>query len=176
MLLVFDSSILCQDLRFTGTAARVLFGNARVVPVMVAVPEVVVDEVTNHFRERLGKARLTLTDAHKKLSILSLNQLIFLTQRMLSGRQYPSFRFGRLLAYSQDQRNSRIFDWLFKANQPSNSRNHQREMSGQRRFFKRAVFIKYSRCGNNCASATRRSLLRASARFGDHGHSNGHRP
>lgn len=70
MLLVFDSSILCQDLRFTGTAARVLFGNVRVVPVMVAVPEVVVDEVTNHFRERLAKARLTLTEAHKKLSIL----------------------------------------------------------------------------------------------------------
>jgi hypothetical protein len=70
MLLVFDSSILCQDLRFTGIATRILFGNVRMVPVVVAVPEVVIDEVTNHFRERLGKAKQTLTDAHKKLVAL----------------------------------------------------------------------------------------------------------
>jgi hypothetical protein len=52
MFLFFDSSILWQDLRFTGTASRVLFGNVRVVPVMIVVPDVVVDEHKS-LREKL---------------------------------------------------------------------------------------------------------------------------
>lgn len=70
MIVVLDSSVICQDLRFLGNAARVLVGNSRVVPVTLAVPEVVIDEVTNHFREKLIRAQSRLIDTHKKLSLL----------------------------------------------------------------------------------------------------------
>jgi hypothetical protein len=108
MLLVFDSSILCQDLRFTGTATRVLFGNVRVVPVVVAVPEVVIDEVTNHFRERLVKAQETLTDAYKRLSLLvsGSGDLLNPANVELETAKYREFQFqqfskvqGRILPY-----------------------------------------------------------------------------
>ena len=70
MFVVPDSSIICQDLRFAGTQSKVLLGNHRVVPVTLAVPEVVIDEVTNHFRERLAKAVNSVRDSHKTLKSL----------------------------------------------------------------------------------------------------------
>src|ERR1041385_353462 len=70
MFLVLDSSIICQDLRFTGNAARILIGNYRIVPVTLAVPDVVIDEVTNHFSERLTKVSITHRESHKSLKLL----------------------------------------------------------------------------------------------------------
>lgn len=70
MFVVVDSSIICQDLRFTGNASRVFLGNHRVVPITLAVPEVVIDETTNHFSERLTKASAILREAHKNLRLL----------------------------------------------------------------------------------------------------------
>jgi len=70
MFVVLDSSIICQDLRFTGNSSRVLMGNHRAVPVTLAVPDVVIDEVTNHFREKLTNAIKNLGDAHNRLKLL----------------------------------------------------------------------------------------------------------
>ena len=70
MFIVLDSSIICQDLRFTGNASRILTGNCRIVPVTLVVPDVVIDEVTNHFCERLTKASMTLRESHKNLKLL----------------------------------------------------------------------------------------------------------
>src|SRR5258707_11550581 len=71
MFIVLDSSIICQDLRFGSNASRVLLGNHRVVPVTLVVPDVVVDEVTNHFREKLTTGASALIEAHKKMKWLA---------------------------------------------------------------------------------------------------------
>jgi len=71
MFVVLDSSIIRQDLRFATNASRVLLGNHRIIPVTLAVPDVVVDEVTNLFREKLTTAAITLREAHKKMKWLA---------------------------------------------------------------------------------------------------------
>lgn len=71
MFVVLDSSIIRQDLRFSTNASRVLLGNHRVVPVTLAVPDVVVDEVTNLYREKLITAAISLREAHKEMKWLA---------------------------------------------------------------------------------------------------------
>jgi hypothetical protein len=110
MFVVLDSSIICQDLRFSGNASRVLIGNYRALPVTLAVPEVVIDEVTNKFRERLTVACRAVEDAHKKLKLLvpeaaSLRTLPLVDQESTRYREFLSELIssvgGRTLPYPE---------------------------------------------------------------------------
>jgi hypothetical protein len=92
MIIVVDSSILCQDLRFAGSASRVFFGNLRVVPATLLLPEVVVDEAVNIFRERLIAAQAAINKANRELSQLvdrtvSMANAVDLEQEVLKYRK-----------------------------------------------------------------------------------------
>jgi len=70
MIVVLDSSVLCQNLRLAGSASRVFFGNLGIVPATVLIPEVVVDEVVNFLREQLVAAQDATVQANRRLSQL----------------------------------------------------------------------------------------------------------
>jgi hypothetical protein len=55
MRIVFDSSVLYDDLRFTLPYSRLLLQAARVGEVGVVVPEIVVLEAEKRFREKVDK-------------------------------------------------------------------------------------------------------------------------
>ena len=71
MKLVLDSNIFCQDYRLGSTNFRLLREGLHLIPADLKVPEVVIDEVTNRFRETLEE---TVIAAEK--SDAALNRLL----------------------------------------------------------------------------------------------------
>lgn len=108
MFVVLDSSIICQDLRFTGNSSRVLISNHRAVPITLAIPDVVIDEVTNHFREKLLITCKSWEDLHTKLKLLvpeiaAFSDMPIIEQETERYRQFLSQQIldlsGRVLPY-----------------------------------------------------------------------------
>lgn len=52
---VLDSSILCSDLHFEGHSFRIFFDGLKQTDLQLFVPEIVIDEVVNHFRKKIVK-------------------------------------------------------------------------------------------------------------------------
>ena len=110
MFVVLDSSIIRQDLRFSTNPSRVLLGNHRVIPVTLVVPDVVIDEVTNLFREEFITAVTALREAHKKTKWLApgtpdLGELPLVEPETVKYREFLlkqiSDAGGRTLPYPQ---------------------------------------------------------------------------
>jgi predicted nucleic acid-binding protein len=55
---VLDANILCEDFFLSGKNFRILWGEAARVPVRIFVPQVVLDETVNKYRERLESTAL----------------------------------------------------------------------------------------------------------------------
>lgn len=70
MKLVLDSNIICQDYRLTSTNFRVLREGLHIIPATLTVPEVVIDEVVNRFREDLEESLVAAEKAGASLSRL----------------------------------------------------------------------------------------------------------
>ena len=70
VIVILGTSVLCQDIRLTGSGARVFLGNVKLIPATILVPEVVIDEVTNHFREKLEAAQREFAQAQRRLTAL----------------------------------------------------------------------------------------------------------
>lgn len=56
MILILDTNIFCADYRLSGAHFRIFLDGFRMIPANLKIPEVVVDEVVNRFREGLRDA------------------------------------------------------------------------------------------------------------------------
>ncbi|MEW6771703.1 MAG: PIN domain-containing protein [Bacillota bacterium] len=70
MKLVLDSNIFCQDYRLASANFRLLREGLHIIPADLKVPEVVLDEVANRFREILEEALAAAKKAEKALNRL----------------------------------------------------------------------------------------------------------
>ena len=70
MKLVIDSNIFCQDFRLASTNFRLLWEGLHLIPAELQVPEVVVDEVANRFRETLEEVLVAAEKSSVALSRL----------------------------------------------------------------------------------------------------------
>lgn len=73
MKVVLDTNIFCRDFRMVGTSFRLLREGLHVVPADLKVPEVVVDEVVNRYREELEGVAATFAKSNKNLKRLLSN-------------------------------------------------------------------------------------------------------
>jgi len=62
MKVVFDTNIFCSDYYMSGASFRILKDGAHLIPAEIYVPEVVIDEVVNRYREDVAEA----IEAHEK--------------------------------------------------------------------------------------------------------------
>lgn len=70
MKVLLDSNVFCRDFKMSGTDFRLLREGIALIPANLMVPEVVVDEVVNKYRETLEKAHRDAQKAHKTLDRL----------------------------------------------------------------------------------------------------------
>lgn len=70
MDIVLDSTAFCEDYRTTGANFRLLLENLPKIPAHLKIPEVVIDEVVNRFREELSVAAENMRRAQSGMSRL----------------------------------------------------------------------------------------------------------
>ena len=70
MDLVIDSTAFCQDYHQTSTPFRLLFDGLTLIPAKLQIPEVVIDEVVNEYREAVEQAQTAAAGDLEKLSRL----------------------------------------------------------------------------------------------------------
>ncbi len=103
MRVVLDTSILCQDPRLVSTAFRVFLDGLPLVPVQLQIPEVVLDETMNRYREDLVASSASLKGALDSLGrLLPSNKfnvaLPDLDTALLQQRQFLDASFSRVKA------------------------------------------------------------------------------
>ena len=71
MKIIIDTNIFCQDYFLEKPHFRVLFEGASVIPATIHVPEVVIDELINRYREVLEESLLKFNNAVRALHSLT---------------------------------------------------------------------------------------------------------
>ncbi len=109
MILVLDTTAIFPDLWLSRTASVTFLRGLPLIPAKLLVPEVVVDEATNHYRRGLEKAMRATSEARKSLSELLAEEVapgpgINVDQRVTDYREALLKRIkdagGEVLPYS----------------------------------------------------------------------------
>lgn len=75
MKIIIDTNIICQDYWLEKPHFRVLLEGCSIVPATICIPEVVIDEVINRFKEDLEEAVLNFNKALRKINLLSKKEI-----------------------------------------------------------------------------------------------------
>jgi len=75
MKIVIDTNIICQDYWLEKPHFRVLLEGCSIIPATIYIPEVVVDELVNRYKEDLEEAVLKFQNAIRNINILTKEEL-----------------------------------------------------------------------------------------------------
>jgi len=75
MKIVIDTNIICQDYWFEKPHFRVLLEGCSIIPATIYIPEVVLDELVNRYKEDLEEAVFKLNNAVRKINILTKEKI-----------------------------------------------------------------------------------------------------
>ena len=110
MLAILDSSIICRDFRMEGAAFRMFFEGAKRGALMISIPQIVLDEVANKYREEVY-ARLQSID--KNLAYLKriVKSDSAFTQFDMMDAEQVSIEYGAFLEKKLADNGATILDY-----------------------------------------------------------------